>query len=239
LPLCELYRRKPARSLSRALVAAGPNGTGANMVGTDGRIVAMTGTNSLTNSGSGTVIGLPPAGSTLSGTIDGTLGVAFTTSTVSVTTHGGSIPRGAWPAVRATFSGTSGANTSGLTFTWSANPDTTIAPGHVVTAGALVNLNALTGLLGIEVRANNPTAISGAMAGVASAGTGSPLAQAIVLPMDGPMLIEGDDLPATSSQNAFYQSLTLYLPPNTAITGSVDLLAVFAERIGPIPAATA
>ncbi|QQV77280.1 hypothetical protein H5J25_18575 [Sphingomonas aliaeris] len=65
LPLRDLYRRKPARSLSRALVFGNPNATGANMVGADGRIVAPTGTISLTNSGTGTVTGLPPAGSTL------------------------------------------------------------------------------------------------------------------------------------------------------------------------------
>lgn len=235
-PLRDLYRRKPMRSLSRALAAAGPMATGANMV-PDGRTVAIGGTNTLTNEGTGAVTGTPPVGFTLSGTIDGTLGVSFAVSTVTVATDGGLIPRGTWPSVRATFSGTSGANTTGIALSIVANPDSTIAIGDVVTAGALVNFNALTGLLGISVTANNPSAVRGVTIGATSVNF-SPLAQAITQGLSGPCLLEGDDAPATASQNAFFQTLNLYLPPNTAISGSVDLLAIFAERIGPIPAAT-
>ena len=65
-----------------------------------------------------------------------------------------------------------------------------------------------------------------------------PLAQAIVSPLNGPLLMEGEDLPAISAQNVFFLTLGLNLPPNTAISGSVDLLAIFAERIGPIPPPT-
>jgi hypothetical protein len=238
MPLRDLYRRKPGRSLSRALVAAGPKGTGANMVGADGRIVAATGANTLTNGGTGAVIGLPPAGSTLAGAIDGTLGVAFSASTTMIGTDGGLIPKGVWPSVRATFSGTSGANTSGLRFTWTAFPDVTIKPGDVVTAGALMNFNALSGLIGLDVRANNPGAVGGLQLGGNAVGAVSPLAQAIVSPLNGPLLMEGEDLPAISAQDAFFLTLGVYLPPNTAISGSVDLLAIFAERIGPIPPPT-
>ncbi len=238
LPLRDLYRRKPSRSLSRALVAAGPNGTGANMIGADGRIVATTGTNSVTNTGTGAVTGAPPAGATLRGAIDGTLGLAFSASTVSVAQHGGLIPKGNWPAVRVTFSGTSGPGTTGVTLAWLGNPDTGIAPGDVVTAGALLNFTAMTGLMGLEVRANNPNAVGGAQLGAFSVGT-SPAAQAIATTVDGPMLLEGDDKPATAAQGTFSLSLGIYLPPNTAISGSIDLLTIFAERIGPIPAATA
>ncbi|KQS03002.1 hypothetical protein ASG11_00915 [Sphingomonas sp. Leaf357] len=235
-PLRDLYRRKPARSLSRALAAAGPNGSGANMV-PGGRTVEIGGTISLTNNGTGAMTGTPPAGFTLSGTIDGTLGVGFAASTVTVATDGGLIPRGTWPCVRASFSGTSGANTTGIAISIVANPDRTIEIGDLVTSGALVNFNALTGILGIAVTANNPGAVSGVTIG-ATGVNGSPLAQAIVQAIDGPMLLEGDDVPASSAQNAFFQTLNLYLPPNTAISGSVDLLAIFAERIGPLPAAT-
>ena len=238
LPLRDLYRRKPARSLSRALVFGNPNGTGANMVGADGRIVAPTGTIGVTNTGTGTVAGLPPAGSTLGGTIDGTLGVTFAASTVSVGQHGGLIPKGVWPAVRVSFSGTSGPDTTGLTFSWLVNPDTGITPGDVVTAGALLNFEAMSGLIGLDVRANNPDAVSGVYLGAFAVGT-SPAAQAIADALDGPMLLEGDDTSATSAQGAFFLSLGVYLPPNTAISGSIDLLTVFAERIGPIPAAAA
>lgn len=237
LSLRDLYRRKPARSLSRALVAGGPNGAGANMVGADGRIVAATGTNSLTNNGTGAITGLPPAGATLSGAIDGTLGVAFAASTVIVTQHGGLIPKGTWPAVRVTFGGTSGPGTTGLNFTWLANPDTGIALGDVVTAGALLNFDALTGLIGLEVRANNASAVGGVQLGAFAVGA-SPAAQPIASALDGPILLEGDDTPATAAQGAFFLSLGIYLPPNTAISGSIDLLTVFAERIGPIPPAT-
>lgn len=236
LPLRDLYRRKPARNLSRALAISRPNATGANMVGADGRIVAAHGTDRLTNSGTGLVTGLPPTGSTLTGTIDGNAGVDFAPSTVVVTDHGGLVPNGTWPSVRVTLSGTTGTATSALTLSWLATPDAMIALGDVVTAGVLVHFNACTGLLGLDVRANNPAAVSGAQAGAAMVGV-SPAAQAIVEPLQGAMLLEGDDAPATSSQNAFFLSLSLYLPSNTALSGSIDLLTIFAERVGPIPPA--
>ncbi|QQV77281.1 hypothetical protein H5J25_18580 [Sphingomonas aliaeris] len=164
--------------------------------------------------------------------------MAFAASTVSVSQHGGLIPKGAWPAVRVAFSGTSGANTTGLTFSWLVSADSAIVVGDVVTAGALLNFNAMSGLIGLNVRANNPNAVGGTQLGVSSVGI-SPAAQVIAAPLDGPMLLEGDDTPATASQGAFFLSLGVYLPPNTAISGSIDLLTIFAERIGAIPAATA
>ena len=96
----------------------------------------------------------------------------------------------------------------------------------------------MSGLIGLDVRANNSNAVSGVYLGAFAVGT-SPAAQAIADALDGPMLLEGDDTPATSAQGAFFLSLGVYLPPNTAISGSIDLLTVFAERIGPIPAAAA
>jgi lysophospholipase L1-like esterase len=235
-----LYRPKTPRDLSIGIAPVATYGTGGNMLGANGRCVAAAGTNSVTNNGSGSVTGLPPTGSTLSGTIDGTASLAFATSTVTVAIDGGILPKGSWPAVRLTLSGTTGSATNSLQFQMTGNPlPAPISTGDVATAGCLLNLNALVGLMGINVHTNNDTRIGNIQLGSSVAGATSPLAQAISDAITTPLLITGDDIVAPSNTgNSFFYQPTFYFPPNTALSGSIDFIDLFVERVGPIPAAT-
>lgn len=229
--VASLYRNKPFRSLTQAAAEGTGNTTGGNMIA-KGRVVAMGGGGSLTNTGTGTVTGTAPDGASLSGSIDGNVSVAFTATTVDVTTDNNLIPRGSWPCVRISVSGTAVAkNTITIQMT---KFGSTIVGGETVNIGGLINLNAATGVAGIYMTSNQTGPLGEPLVGSKEANTG-PIQDAL----SGPMLIETNGYVSTGAAANFNASFNITWPAGAVLGGSIDLLLMYVERVLPIPAATA
>lgn len=202
-----------------------------NILGANGRMVSLGGTNSLTNSGTGTITGTPPLGWNAEGALSGTLGVAFATATCSaLETHAGST---GWQAVRVTFSGTP---TSNGELTIRRNVGLSALGTTRMRASVLMACNALTGCVGAYV-----SSINVSPANLVYLGSSSPLGSLLAadrLPqLDGLHEFDFPVLPTSNSNSGLV--IGIRWQAGVPMTGSIDLIGASWRRADPIPNAAA
>jgi len=202
--------------------------TRANLIGSVGRFTALGGTDSTTKSGTGTVTGTPPNGWTLSGTLDGSLSVAFSTVTCSALD---SYQLGSGSqCVRMVFSGTP-ATAQNLKLL---HTSTSIAFTGGATAAQefLVNFNALVGLCYIYPA---PNVVSGSFINSLWGACTSPSSQ--IGTLNGLHYFANSSTSVTfgSTGTSMNAQINIEFMPSVAASGSIDLISVALRRKDAVP----
>lgn len=223
-----LYRPRPRIPILPADVYNAADAIRGNILGTNGRMVSLGGTSSLTNSGSGTISGTPPSGWTAEGTLGGDLSVTFSVEDCpaldALTGSSG------WQAVRLTFTGTPAASGSLTLRRFVSQPQLNATP---MLASVLFNANALTGCHGLQLSTAN---VSPAM--TCYLGGSGTLAAADRLPvLDGLLGIEQPLVPSSNSNSGLVVGVRWL--GGVPLSGSVDVIGACWRRADPLPAAAA
>lgn len=199
-----------------------------NILGPEGRTAAMGGSNGITNSGSGSVSGAPPAGWSADGTLTGDLSIGFSVATcqplADLTGTNG------WPVVRMTFSGTPAASGDVTLRRFVALAQLNATP---MLASALIGANALTGCHGLYLSTINVSPVANAYLG--TAGTIGIIDQLPAL--DGLIGIDQPVLPTSNINSGLM--LGIRWRAGVPLSGSIDLIGACWRRSDPIPAAAA
>ncbi|SNS16544.1 hypothetical protein SAMN06295912_10268 [Sphingomonas laterariae] len=199
-----------------------------NILGTNGRMVALGGTNSITLSGSGSVSGTPPAGWTATGTLTGDLGLSFAVAGCPpLDAYAGSA---GWQAVRLTFNGTPSATGQIVLTRNVVLPEQGAAP---MAGSLLVNANALAGCHGIYLASVNTNPIGRIDLGAA----GTPTAADQLPQMDGLLGLDLALVPTGNLNSGV--SINIRWLGGVAMSGSIDLIGATWRRADAPPAAAA
>lgn len=223
-----IYRPRRRMMLHPGDTYDGSDAIRGNILGPEGRMVAMGGANGIVNSGSGSVSGTPPSGWSAYATLTGNLSISFSTTTcqplADLTGTSG------WPAVRVTFSGTP--TTSG-DLNLNRNVPLAQLDATPMLASALLNANALTGCHGLYLTTMNVNPPVNAYLGA-----GGGLTAPDQLPaLDGLIGIDQPIVPASNINSGL--SLGLRWRAGVALSGSIDLIGGCWRRFDPAPAAAA
>lgn len=223
-----LYRPRRLMPLQPGDAYDGSDALRGNIMGAVGRMVAMGGTSSITNSGTGSISGTPPSGWTAEGTLTGNLSVAFSTEDCAALADLSGTD--GWPVVRVSLSGTPTASGSLTIRRFASLPQMSGTP---MRASVLFNANALSGCFGLQLSTINvsPT-VNGTLG---AAGSITAIDQLPVL--DG---LLGIDQPAIPTSN-LNSGLTIGIRwlAGVPIGGSIDYVGACWRRADPIPAAAA
>jgi len=218
-----LYPDEPVFPLSPADVFNNSTAPRGNMIGANGRMLALGGTNTSTG---GTVVGTPPLGWTLQGTVSGlTVTFTTTTSTALQTKLNLSI---APACVRMAFSGLATADASmQLTTTGSVvigSPGT----GRMESA-LLAYANAMTNFQNFQTKMQffTPTFQTdlGNAGGLVASGTIPTLTQMMAIQQIGT---------DTGNPNAIFPVLTIRVQNGQTVSGSLDLIGMSVRKAGLI-----
>ncbi|MDX3885807.1 MAG: SGNH/GDSL hydrolase family protein [Sphingomonas sp.] len=199
-----------------------------NMLGAYARCVALGGTSSIVNSGTGAIAGTPPLGWTATGTLTGDLGVAFSTATCApLEAYTGS---SGWTAVRIAFTGTPGeAGSLTLRLTTASAQQA----GMLLAGSALLSGNALAGCHGISVTTANITpTVNNILGATGTLGAPDQLPQ-----IDGLIALDLMAQPTAGTNSGL--SVAIRWRAGVAMSGSIDLIGATWRRIDPIPAPAA
>jgi len=193
--------------------------------------------------GTGSITGTPPPGIVLQGEGGGTFSMAWAAENITVSTDDDVLPRGVYPTAALSFSGSTGARASyGATAIIGEFPvtyDPAIPAGTLLSAGALIYLNAVVGLMGVRV--NVPGVGIFGVGVTAASASPSPLAEVIAEPITGFMHLEAIVGAAPSSMANGKVELVFYFAPNRSVGGKANLIvpgyAHIATPLSAIPAA--
>jgi lysophospholipase L1-like esterase len=216
-----LYPDEVVFPVSKADVFNNSTAPRANMLGANGRFLALGGTQSATG---GTVTGTPPLGWTFQGALSGLVVTFTTTTSTALQTRLG---LSAAPAcVRMTFSGTAGADVSMQLITSASVVISSPGTGRMM-SGILAYANAMTNFQNFQTKVVffTPTFQTdlGNAGGLVASGNIPTLTQMLAIQQVGT---------ETGNPNAIFPVLTIRVQNGQTISGSLDLIGFSVRKAG-------
>jgi hypothetical protein len=225
-----LYRTERYELVTPSDVYSSPINIRGNLLGVLGRTLAIGGTNSITNSGTGGLTGTPPSGWTASGTLTGDMGIAFSAATCTL--YDTYANTSGTKCVRMTLSGTPSSTTT-ITIQRARSESAGTAFGTTpYRVDALLAFNSLVGVGGFACNNNNIG--SGLNFRL---GSSTPAASDQFPTLNTLHQVRLQVTPA-SNQNST-TSLIFYVRAGVTVSGSIDILGAVQRFNTNTPAAAA
>lgn len=224
-----LYRPRSIEVLSAADTFDAADALRGNILGANGRFLAMGGTNSFSVTGSGAVTGTPPAGTSGNGTLDGSVSLAYSAqNNPNLAAMFGSAN---WPCVRVALSGTPATSAViQLAGRFVGFPQANATP---MIGRALIACTGVTGLAAIYTQTQNVSPSASATLGV----SGTPVASDRLPQLDGLFSIDFFTVPTSNINSGL--NLIVRTMAGVALGGSIDLIGIDWRRWDAVPAASA